>query len=81
MVTWAEKVAWVGLTVKDVTPDSPLRYSRFSIKLSYNPGLCSYGDGDTLEEAIESATIGLPLDWSSITHRITEHEWAGMSHT
>lgn len=78
MITWKEKVTWVGFTVEDITTsDSPLL---FEVELSYNPGRRSFGDGDTLEEAIEEAAWGMNIDWWSVERRITEHEWKKISH-
>lgn len=78
MITWREKVAWVGFEVKPLTdPGSPFEHN---IKLRRNPGLCSYGGGDTLEKAIESAAWGMNIDWWSVERRITEHKREKMSH-
>lgn len=79
MVTWADKVAWVGFTVKPITPEST-SYFKYAIKLSYNPGRCSYGDGDMMEKAIEDAALGIGIDWWSVEKRITEYEWQRMAH-
>jgi hypothetical protein len=79
MITWKEKITWVGFRVEHlINSSSPFEHS---IKLRKNPGRCSYGDGDTLEEAIESAAWGMGIDWWSVERRITEHEWNKMSHT
>lgn len=77
MITWSEKIAFVGITAKVMPSD----YHRFEIKLSYDPGLCSFGGGDTIEEAIEHAAISMPIDWLSVTKKITELAWQQMSHT
>lgn len=78
MITWAEKVAWVGFEVEPRTSSGS--FFEHSIKLRRNPGRCSYGEGDTLEEAIEDAAWGMNIDWWSVERRITEHEWEKMSH-
>jgi hypothetical protein len=52
MITWEEKVAWVGFVVKDVIVKSPLRYNKCSVRLSYNPERYSFRKGDTREKAI-----------------------------
>ncbi len=84
MITWADKVAFVGLIVKimpsNINSDTwSLR--RYRVKLCYNPGLCSFGDGHTIDEAIEDAAISMPICWASIERKITEQEWQRMSHT
>jgi hypothetical protein len=81
MITWADKVAFVGLTVKAV----PSSISKgigypYRVKLCYNPGLCSFGDGHTIDEAIKDAAISMPIDWTSVERKITELEWQRMSH-
>lgn len=81
MITWVDKIAFVGISVESVTPDLPLRNRPYSVKLSYNPGLCSFGDGETMGKAIEDAAISMPIDWHSVEYRITEREWRQMSHT
>ncbi len=78
MISWAEKIAFVGITARR---ENKPRYSRYRVRLSYNPGLCSFGDGDTLDEATERAAIGLPICWSSVERKITEREWRKMAHT
>ncbi len=70
MVTWAEKVAWVGMEVHELIPVAPSE--RFSVKLCNNPGRCSYGQGDTLDEAIKNAAWGMGIDWWSVERKITD---------
>lgn len=83
MITWAEKVAFLGMKVKTMPSSTtgPDTWSRHKVKLCYNPGLCSYGYGDTIDEAIGDAAIGMPICWSSVERKITEREWERMSHT
>lgn len=76
MITWAQKIAFVGLSVKDVDGSYP-----FNVKVCHNPGASSYGDGPTLEKAIENAAIGLQIDWNSVTRKITDMEWERIAHT
>jgi hypothetical protein len=76
MVTWAQKIAFVGMSVRDV--DGPCR---FNVRVCHNPGASSYGSGPTLEKAIEDAAIGLRIDWDSVTRKITDKEWELIAHT
>ncbi|KKN99041.1 hypothetical protein LCGC14_0142860 [marine sediment metagenome] len=76
MITWAEKVAFVGMVVtKQYSP-----MFGYKVKVSIPNGLCSFGTGDTLDEAIESAAIGMNMDWHSITRKITERKWEQIAH-
>lgn len=78
MITWADKVAFVGLTVKTMPSDTCYRHK---VKVSYGPrGRCSIEHGNTIDEAIEIAAISLPICWRSVEKKITEHEWQRMSH-
>ena len=75
MVTWAEKVAFVGMTMETVP--SPFLYG---VRVCIPDGLGSYGDGNTMEEAIESAAWGMNMGWWPVERKITEQEWQRMSH-
>ncbi len=78
MVSWAEKVAFVGMTV-EVVPLDVVCY-QYHVRVRIPGGVCSYGDGHTMEEAIESAAVGMQMDWYSVEQKITEYEWQRMSH-
>lgn len=79
MITWADKVAFVGMVVKVMNSS----HSNFKckVKVGVPCGICSYGYGDTMDKAIESAAVGLYMDWCAIERKITEREWERMSHT
>lgn len=79
MITWAEKVAFVGMTI-EVVPSDVTCY-QYHVRVRVPSGICSYGDGHTMEQAIESAAIRMQMDWCSVEQKITEHEWQQMSHT
>lgn len=81
MITWVEKVAFVGMTV-EIVPSVPSEVTcyRYCVRLRIPDGLCSYGDGHTIEEAIESAAYGMNMDWWSVETKMTEHEWQQISH-
>lgn len=76
MVTWAQKIAFVGMSVHDVDG-----HYLFNVRVCYNPGASSYGGGPTLEKAIENAAAGLRIDWNSVTRKITDREWERIAHT
>lgn len=84
MITWADKVAFVGMVV-EIMPVDEIDYVGFyyeyRVRVRTPGGACSYGDGNTMEEAIESAATGMRIGWSSVERKITEAEWAKMSHT
>ncbi len=76
MITWEEKVAFVGMTVTK-------QYSRvwgYKVKVAIPNGLCSFGTGDTLDEAIKNAAWGMNMDWHSIERKMTDRDWVQMSH-
>lgn len=82
MITWADKIAFVGMTVEMVSKDRPNFYEfhRYNVLVRIPNGLCSYGSGNTMEEAIESGAIGMSVCWFSVERKITEREWQKMSH-
>jgi hypothetical protein len=80
MITWAQKVAFVGMVVETIPADEIGCY-QYSSKVRIPDGLCSFGEGDTEEESIENAAIGMNIDWGSVERKITEREWEKMSHT
>ena len=80
MITWAKKVAWVGMVVVDEEPENP-GYCKIQIRLSIPGGRCAFGGGDTREEAIEDAAYGMSIDCGSVARKIMEHEWAQIAHT
>lgn len=53
----------------------------YHVRVRIPGGVCSYGDGASMEEAIEIAAMGMNMDWYSIEGKITEREWERMSHT
>lgn len=79
MVTWAQKIAFVGMTCEHVPPGRTAY--PFNVRVKYSPGICSYGQGETLEKAIEDACIGFPISWDSVTRKITDKEWELIAHT
>lgn len=82
MITWADKVAFVGMIVEQMRPDTKGIDACYhhKVKVRYNPGICSIGYGNTLDEAIEDAAISLPISWRSVEKKITEREWQRISH-
>jgi len=83
MITWKEKVAFVGMSVRLMIPgetgvDTCFKYK---IKVSHNPGACSIGHGNTLDEAIGNAARSLQICWHSVERRMTNEAWENISHT
>lgn len=78
MITWEDKVAFVGMTVETVSSD--VIYHKYHVRVRIPGGACSYGSGHTMEKAIESAAWGMNMDWYSVERKITEREWERMSH-
>ncbi len=78
MITWAEKIAFVGMIVEPIPSDTSGK--RYSVKLRIPNGISSFGSGDTIEDAIESAAIGMNMSWGTVTKNITEKEWQRISH-
>lgn len=76
MITWAEKIAFVGMTMEPTIDD----LYPYGVKVRIPGGLCSSGGGHTIEKAIESAAIGMNIDWYSVEQHMTEQEWKRMSH-
>ena len=79
MVTWAQKVAFLDMQVIPIP--SGLYDCRYKVRLYRNPGISTFGDGDSIEEAIESAAWRMGIDWGSVARKITEREWEKISHT
>ena len=85
MITWSDRVAFVGMIVKDIPKykrqnESKFDYWQHKVKVYIPNGYCSYGYGNTLNEAIWDAVAPMPMDWFSIERKITEHQWQKMSH-
>lgn len=78
MITWAEKIAFVGMTVETVPPDEACY--KHHVRVRIPGGACSYGGGDTIEEATVSAAMGMRMDWRSIESKITKREWEKIAH-
>ena len=76
MITWADKVTFVGMVVETVFPDAigNVGSYAYNVKIGIPGGLCSYGNGSTREKAIESAAWGIHVDWWSVEQRMTEFE-------
>lgn len=91
MITWADKVAFVGMSVKNLsskeynkvagffTSDFDINYG-YNVKVSISGGCSSFGCGSTQEEAIEDAAISFQICWSSVEQKITEQQWERMYH-
>lgn len=75
MITWKEKIEFLGLEIKSREWNSGV-----IVTVRY-PGGLSSGEryGDTEEEALGRAAISLPLDWNSVERRITERQWLQMA--
>lgn len=78
-ISWAAKLAWVGMVfrVEDAVPD---QLCEVRVRVRIPDGLVSFGDGDTLEEALEDAAIGFQMDWGSVARKMTDAAWADMAH-
>lgn len=81
MITWKEKITFYGLKIIKLNRHQYGFNSlyKYNIKLSYNPGRCSFGSGDTIEEALEDAVISLPISWASCKEKITKMYWEKIS--
>jgi len=76
---WVDMLAFVGMEYQEVTHTGPGKYK---VRVSRIHGvLVSYGDGDTIEEAIEEAAWGQGMDWNAISRKMTERDWARIAHT
>jgi hypothetical protein len=83
MITWANKIAFVGMVVEHIPQQSPDcdNDCRYNLRVRIPDGLCSYGNGETMEEALEDAAWGMNMDWWSVERNMTEREWQRMAHT
>lgn len=85
-ITWADKVAFVGMIVEIIHSKKSWEGKKdgvidpYHVRVRIPGGLCSYGDGTSMEKAIESAAIGMNMDWYSIEGKMIEREWKRMSH-
>ncbi len=76
---WVDKIAFVGMFYEE---DRDEDLYKFNIKIRRDGGvLVSYGGGDTLDEAIESAAYGQNICWASVERKMTERDWARIAHT
>lgn len=78
--SWRDKLAWVGMTWEIVEKSMVLGRTYCKVRVSNNPGVSSFGDGSTFEEAIENAACGMNIDWLSVERRMTEADWAEIAH-
>jgi hypothetical protein len=77
MITWAEKLAHLGMTWEIV----PRHFvNMVSVRVNRNPGLVSFGDGETTEAALEDAARGQGIDWNSVARKMTDAEWDKIAH-
>lgn len=83
MITWADKVAFLGMTVETMPSEitGVDACYRYKVKVHYNPGCCSIGHGNTIDKAIEDAATSFRICWFSVEQKMTELEWERMSHT
>ncbi len=91
MITWADKVSFVGMLVKNLSIKEYNKVAgffasdfivncRYNVKISIPGGFSSFGCGSTREEAIEDAARSFQICWLSVEKKITEKEWQRMSH-
>lgn len=76
MITWQQKVEAMGMVWRRQTP----QYGKFRVRVDRNPGLVSFGDGETLEKALEVAALGQNIDFHGVKEKLTEAAWRGMAH-
>lgn len=77
MITWAAKLTHLGMTWEIL----PVKYRNMvSVRVNRNPGLVSFGDGETLEKALEHAARGQGIDWGNVARKMTEAAWDKMAH-
>lgn len=78
---WNRILAFVGVTCEQLPPE---KYAKCVVKLRIPRGIASFGRADTIEEAINHASCGIPIDWYSVERRMdhqeTELAWAQMAH-
>lgn len=43
-------------------------------------GLASYGEGDSLAAALQSAAHGQTIDWYAVERKMTDEAWMKLSH-
>ena len=77
-ITWQDKLARLGMQWKTIVPPNGL--FNVSVRVRRNPGRVSFGDGDTLGEALEEAACGQGIDWDSVERKMTEAAWVSMAH-
>ena len=72
---WRELFTALGFIVT-VQP-----YHRPKVRLDRDcGGLVSFGEGDTLAEAMRGAAVGQNIDWNQTDNRLSEREWQRMAH-
>lgn len=76
MITWTERLAFVGMIVE--VESASLHHCKVRVRIP--DGLCSFGEGNTFEGAIRNAAWGMGIDWGSVERKITERAWERMSH-
>lgn len=85
MVTWQEKLRFVGMEAVDVRDDHHSQdghHELITVKIQNQRGigLVSFGEGKTRTDAIRNASYGVGIDWYSVERKITEMEWGKISH-
>lgn len=74
--SWKDKLAWVGLVWEIIEQtDEDCR-----VKVRVPDGLVSFGDGETLEDALRHGAAGQSIDWNSVGRKMTEAAWASIAH-
>ena len=79
MFTWKEKFAAAGIVICSITNDE-LFHGRIKVKTRIPGGLCSFGTGKTLEDALRDASYGFRIDWHQTERRMTENAWKQIAH-
>lgn len=74
---WEELLLFVGFGYTQIQA----KILPFAVKVHHNgPGRISFGDGETLADAIENAALGMGIDWESVKRKLTEYYWNQMAH-
>jgi hypothetical protein len=85
MISWADKIAFVGLTyqIKECIYSG---YYRLKVKVCIPNGATAYGFGSSayedtaIDHAIEDGVCSFHVDWQSVERKITDQEWSKMAH-
>lgn len=81
MHKWRKMLEFVGIEIIYIICQISKNKKFFETKIKYKHGcLCSFGTGNTEEEALQNAANRMPIDWYSVSRKITEKEWKKIAH-